>query len=298
METAKNIINITVILGFLGSGKTTFLKNFLKCNNKKIAIIINEFGQLNIDGKFFKDSSYSMKEITNGSIFCSCKSDKFLEALEELIDSGYSDIIIESSGLANPISMNKIFNYLKERKKVELKITTIGIGDSSTLYKLVNTNILIKQQIIASNLILLNKIDLATAEEINKSYNSIREYNEDVDIIDCSYCKISLNNLNFKFNKKDFLLNKKILDLKKFILSLDDKNIKDIMNILYEIKDSVYRLKGFVKAKEGIFFIDGTSSSLNIEPSNFKEDGGIVVLYSDSKELKEFIEKFSKNIII
>ena len=76
------MIDILLISGFLGSGKTSLMKSLIKNFKKeKIGIIVNEFGQEGVDGKLLKESGLSVDEISDGSIFCACRSDRFIDAI-------------------------------------------------------------------------------------------------------------------------------------------------------------------------------------------------------------------------
>ena len=92
------MINVYIVSGFLGSGKTTFIQHLLeKKKFSKVMLLENEFGEVGVDGAFF-DKSLNVKEINNGCICCRLKGD-FADALEEIQDMGVSDLIIEPSGV-------------------------------------------------------------------------------------------------------------------------------------------------------------------------------------------------------
>ena len=111
-------IPATIISGFLGSGKTTLLRSIMKKNvNKRIAIIVNEFGSLGIDGEILKKCAVpgceeeNIVELANGCICCTV-ADEFLPTMESLLNrpSPPQHIIIETSGLALPKPLIKAFN--------------------------------------------------------------------------------------------------------------------------------------------------------------------------------------------
>ena len=107
------MIPFYIVTGWLGSGKTTLLKNILsKYGNKtRIAVIQNEFAPTGVDGKELKDTGqpFELIEVNNGSVFCVCQLDNFTEALDKLaLDYNPDVIFLESSGLADPISIAEI----------------------------------------------------------------------------------------------------------------------------------------------------------------------------------------------
>ena len=98
-----------LVTGFLGAGKTTFLKNFIHMfDGQRLHVIVNEYGKEGIDGKVLQEVGTVLDEINNGSIFCSCRLDKFEEVLQKALESKPEVIIIEASGLSNPTNVRKI----------------------------------------------------------------------------------------------------------------------------------------------------------------------------------------------
>ena len=98
-----------MITGFLGAGKTTFLRNFIDFfKYEKIRLIINEFGKEGIDGDLLSDLTAVMKEISGDSVFCACRMDQFESALKECNDDEI--ILIEASGLSDPTSVRRLFH--------------------------------------------------------------------------------------------------------------------------------------------------------------------------------------------
>ena len=103
-ETGKEQINMTkidIISGFLGAGKTTFIKKMLEevFQNEKVVLVENEYGEVGIDGGFLKDSGIEIKELNSGCICCSLVGD-FSRSLKEVVETYHPDrILIEPSGV-------------------------------------------------------------------------------------------------------------------------------------------------------------------------------------------------------
>ena len=113
-------IDLYILTGFLGSGKTTMLLNLIdKMKGEKIGIIQNEFGKLSIDGEILKSGDIEMKEISRGSIFCSCLKLNFVQALAEMADMDIEYLFVESSGLADPSNMEEILKAVEAVRSVE-----------------------------------------------------------------------------------------------------------------------------------------------------------------------------------
>ena len=165
MGTQKKI-SLYMLTGFLGAGKTTFLEKMIHgFKDQKIAVIMNEFGKSDVDGKLISHLPIMMKKIDNGSIFCSCKSDKFIDVMIDITKQKPDVLIVESSGLANPSTMPGILDLVSKltNESFDPK-ANIGIMDATNVYKLARTAVMVASQIAHSDIILLNKVDLASPE--------------------------------------------------------------------------------------------------------------------------------------
>ena len=133
-------IPVIVVSGFLGSGKTTFLRYLLKESKKNFALIINEFGDIGIDSSLLKncdqcveDNVESVIELNNGCLCCTVQDD-FIPAINTLLKS-YSEIdaiLIETSGLALPIPLLKALNWPEIRTSIYLK-QVIGVVNGESM---------------------------------------------------------------------------------------------------------------------------------------------------------------------
>lgn len=133
-STAKKI-PVTIITGFLGAGKTTLLRNLLsRSNGRRIAIVVNEFGSLGIDGEILRSCGIEgcedddIVELTNGCLCCTV-ADDFIPTMESLIDrpNPPEHIVIETSGLALPKPLLKAFSWpgIRTRMTVDGVITLV-----------------------------------------------------------------------------------------------------------------------------------------------------------------------------
>ncbi len=160
----KKQIPFFVIIGFLGSGKTTFLKEFLKHygNDKKIAIIQNEFSSINVDASelLLLEKEYKIVQINNGSVFCVCLLSNFNNTLLDLLNNdSYDAIVLEATGLADPLALGQI---MEDRKLVPYLYLAHAwtIVDALIFLKMQTVVSRIGHQIRIADTVLLNKIDL------------------------------------------------------------------------------------------------------------------------------------------
>ena len=173
------MINVYIVSGFLGAGKTTFIQKLLKEKKfEKVMLLENEFGEVGVDGAFF-DSSLNVKEINNGCICCSLQGD-FEDALEEIEDMGISDLLIEPSGVGK---LSEIINVV--RKDDDFRIVShICIVDVKTCRKYhLNFKEYFDDQVKAANTIILSHTDVADEETIDLAKKVVMEVNQDAEIV-------------------------------------------------------------------------------------------------------------------
>ena len=185
------MINVYVISGFLGAGKTTFIQKLLSEKKfEKVMLLENEFGEVGVDSAFF-DKSLKVKEINNGCICCSLQGD-FKEALEEIEDMGVSDLIIEPSGVGK---LSDIINVIKEDPDFRI-ISHICIVDVKTAMKYhLNFKDYFDDQVKAANAIILSHLDVAEKEKVEQVTSMLRELNPEVAITSVSVSDMDIESL-------------------------------------------------------------------------------------------------------
>lgn len=100
-----------LITGFLGAGKTTFLKNFIRLfSGQRIQLIANEFGKEGVDGALLADLGAYLREISGGSVFCACRMDQFEKVLGDSAAEKPDVILVEASGLSDPTGVRRLFS--------------------------------------------------------------------------------------------------------------------------------------------------------------------------------------------
>ncbi|MGN1406031.1 MAG: CobW family GTP-binding protein [Erysipelotrichaceae bacterium] len=185
------MINVYIISGFLGAGKTTFIQKLLKEHKfDKVMLLENEFGEVGVDSAFF-DSSLKMKEINNGCICCSLQGD-FEKALEEIEEMGITDLLIEPSGVGK---LSDIIDVVKKDSDFRI-ISHICIVDVKTANKYHNNfKEYFDDQVKAANALILSHLDVADEDKINSVKEMLKEVNPDVDILDAPVDEMNISDL-------------------------------------------------------------------------------------------------------
>lgn len=288
-----------LINGFLGAGKTTFLKALLDIIfDKKVGIIENEFGKEGIDGILLKREGYQVSEINNGSIFCVCRSDMFIDALLDLYDRGIDIIIVESSGLADPTEMPEILGIIKKIRGDLFKYKgSITIVDAVNFHKVLDTAIVVKNQIISADIVYINKIDLISKEKLPEIEGLIHSINPNTKIIQTTFGKIEqpeiVLSLNHSFDQDEDIYRVKIINNQKISLIIDGDYDKTIfINWLKEIAPFTHRIKGFVRLNKDMYFVDTVNEDVKFYNIDQCESTKIVlvILGNGKKSLKRIIQ--------
>ena len=176
---------IDIISGFLGAGKTTFIKKMLKeaFSGEQVVLIENEFGEIGIDGGFLKEAGIEIREMNSGCICCSLVGD-FGKSLKEVVDTYHPDrILIEPSGVGKLSDVIKAVQDVQDEIEAELNsFTTVVDVTKCRLYKK-NFGEFFSNQIEYAGAIILSRTDKAKPEKVEESVALLRELNEKAPII-------------------------------------------------------------------------------------------------------------------
>jgi len=184
---------IDVISGFLGAGKTTFIKRLVEGNKDKgkTIIIENEFGEIGIDGGFLKNSGIEIKEMNSGCICCSLAGD-FEASLRELLEK-YSPnrVIIEPSGVGKLSDVLKAVSDVEKDLPVESNsaVTVVDVKKCKMYMK--NFGEFFNNQIQFANTIILSRTDLADDKKIEEAVALIKGVNPEATIVTTPLDKLS-----------------------------------------------------------------------------------------------------------
>lgn len=246
-------IRLYILTGFLGSGKTTFLRHVLtQLPGRRVGVLQNEFGKLSIDGDILRSGDIQMRELSSGSIFCSCLQLKFVQALAEMSDQELDCLFVESSGLADPSNLFEILdavNVLRPNQPYELA-GTICLVDAVAFLRDASELEAVVRQVVHCNIALVNKCDLVDQQRVDQVHAQIHEWNANCLVVDTVNAAISTSLLDqdlshYEWAPSENTTNSVDTKPKTFSIEFGDVPRGRMSAFLDSVGPSCYRIKGF-----------------------------------------------------
>ncbi|MCH4887553.1 hypothetical protein EZV73_08215 [Acidaminobacter sp. JC074] len=286
------MIKIILLSGFLGSGKTTLLNHLIK-TMEKTAIIINEYGKESVDDKLVH-GDFDVQEISNGSIFCTCRSDQFLNVLLRAKAFDVETILVENSGLADPTGMGSIMDMLEKVSPNTFEYEgSICVLDALNYHKVKSTLPVVKNQVIGSSLIVINKIDLVgdvyltelTDELVSEGHQVVQTQYGQVDDVIMSRERTLSNGLITK-----------TIGISKLHLDASEYSLEQVEKWLEKIGPLTLRIKGFIN-DSGHFLVQSVLGDYRVEAWPNSENAFLEIIYKSNDQVKSKILETWKNLL-
>ena len=174
-------LRINLLFGFLGSGKTTLVRRILgeRGGERKMAVIVNEFGEVGVDGDVIAGNNVDLVELTSGCLCCTLRG-SLMSAVEELREkAAVEQIVVEATGVASPGDMLEDLNDSKIARELDVGplVTVVDAPKFTRLQQMLGE--FYEEQVENADVLVLNKIDLATQEELDEARAAVREINPD-----------------------------------------------------------------------------------------------------------------------
>ena len=215
-------VPITLITGYLGSGKTTLINHILKnAKGNKMAVIVNDIGEVNIDADLIEGNGVvsgkdeNLVALSNGCICCTLKKDLITQLADLVKQQRFDHILIEASGICEPVPIAQTITYMEQEFEKQglprfyyldaiISVTDalrlrdeFGCGDSLKEATRAEENLenLVIQQIEFCDIVLLNKASSVTAEELRRVKIAVNALQPGAKIIESDFCKVDIDDL-------------------------------------------------------------------------------------------------------
>lgn len=281
-----------LITGFLGSGKTTFVQRAIEYfdGKQKIAVVQNEFAPANFDGQELKRSThanFNLLEVNNGSVFCVCLLSGFIDSLHDFVSKYQPEIILmEASGLSDPVSIGQIFNSPKLQENIYLA-GTICIADALNFNKFDKLLPRIHHQLQIADIILINKTDLIiNIEEISLKIN---QFNPLAKKYNSQYCNVPMDeifHIDVRIMKKLFFISgdSSRPDVQSIVFK-STRPIKQelVDNFILQLTAKTMRVKGYILLDNNkSLSIQTVSDEIHVKeiPADIKQTELIIMGYN------------------
>jgi G3E family GTPase len=177
-------MRVNLIFGFLGSGKTTLVRHLLATRpTEKTAVIVNEFGEVGVDGEILRGKDVDIVELTSGCLCCTLKG-SLMTAVEELrAKAGVERIIVEATGVAQPGELTETLTDATMKTAIDIG-PLVTVVDAARFPKLsAMLGEFYEAQIENADILVLNKVDLVDAAALERVRDEVRAINPGADII-------------------------------------------------------------------------------------------------------------------
>ena len=251
--------NFFIITGYLGSGKTKFIQNFIEhetAQNRFTGIIQNEIGKIGLDGALL-DAKYALVEIDEGCVCCSMAGQIKL-AISQLKPKKPDSIVLETTGVANPFNILSELNEIKDAVNLCAIVTVV---DGANFLKERGRSKIMLEQIKAADVIVLNKIDLISSEQKERIRQALIQNNRCAEIFETVDAELNPNYLLYRQSDTSYMASvllegkmgathedEGIVSFKKDLP--EDIDRQNFIKFMSDMPENFYRIKGLASFKD------------------------------------------------
>ena len=296
-------MKINPIFGFLGSGKTTLIRRILQeqIDLSGTAVIVNEFGNVGVDGTLIAADGIDVIELTSGCLCCNLKG-PMLNAIEDLHhNQSIQHLLIESSGLAEPKDTLESFNDPRLRDWLEIGPVVTVVNTPKFPILMDSLGDFYIDQIRNADMLLLNKIDLGDADLIESTRTEIREVNTRADIFYTEQCDLNIpeflartaSTVVDRIENQATSVSSEIIDqathsahhhsdhshVDSLVVEINTTVRKSAVKQWFrEFGEQLYRAKGFMNIDGKCCIVQYSTGQLDIEPTSLQDKMNMVFI--------------------
>lgn len=281
------MIQLVLLTGFLGAGKTTLMASILEdYRDTKIGVIINEFGKINIDARLIEKDGIELSELSNGSIFCACIKDKFIDSLIALSKTDIDYLFIEASGLADPANMPQILKGIEPKTGTPYHYRgALCVIDGENFLEMADLLPALHRQVEYGDAMILNKADLIDENTIVDISEQVHRINPDTHIYITSYCRVDIRAIveDMESLEKEGRETTNTFESRPNTLILTAEAAigkEELVRFLEEIAPHTYRIKGFSQTDQGPLEISCVGRHVHLNPWHADVSGSQIVIIS------------------
>lgn len=262
MSEPVKAIPATILTGFLGAGKTTLLNYILKQQHGyKFGIIVNEIGEIGIDGQLVENAKDEMVQLNNGCVCCTVRKD-LVKGVQKLLQRGGFDyLLVETTGIADPGPVAQTFLNIPQLTKYVRLDSIITVVDSEQIAHQMQESETAREQIAMADFVLLNKTDLVDESRLTTTEGIIRGLNPHAEIFRTNQSQVNLREL---LDMNAFNVDRKLAVDPQFLDELEHRHHADISSMAFRFdqpfvvekferfveelsnREKVYRSKGII----------------------------------------------------
>ncbi len=265
------MIPVLLLTGFLGSGKTTLLNHLLglpELAGKKITLIINEFGRLNIDTHLVREGDYRKYEINKGSIFCVCTKTAFIAAAREIALDPPDWVIIEATGIAETADIENFIHEALPDSPLQVR-ACLGLIDGTNFITLAATMKTARRQVMAADGLIFNKTDLVEPASLEQVRQVAAQLNPRAARLETRYARIPWDFIESLVHQAPVQPMCGCRDDTIYTMTLEtDHPITRprLEHWLHARQNELLRLKGNVRLNDGASFVELAAGRTTYKP--------------------------------